>query len=79
MINMLVSIFMLTLLSIDRYVAILSSTNRSKWLSTARKFRSSTTKMGLLCLSVWFASALLVMPGAMNTVLKVDYLFILIL
>ena len=63
---MLVSIFMLTLLSVDRYVAIISSTNRSKWLISARKFRSSTKKMGMLCLSMWILSTLIVLPAAIR-------------
>ena len=51
--NEMVSIAMLTLLSIDRYIAILSSTNRTQWLASARKFRSSTGKMTTLCLGTW--------------------------
>ena len=37
--NFFVSVLMLTLLSIDRYVAIMSSTNRSAFLKFARKLR----------------------------------------
>ena len=39
--NISVSIYMLTLLSIDRYIAIVMSTKRTKFYNWARKFRKS--------------------------------------
>ena len=51
---------------IDRYIAILSSTNRSSWLSSARKFRTSSAKMTTLCFSMWLFGTLIVMPIAIR-------------
>ena len=43
--NISVSIYMLTLLSIDRYIAIVMSTKRTKFYNWARKFRKSVVRL----------------------------------
>ena len=48
---MIVSVYMLALLSIDRYVAIVLSTKRTKFFNTLRKIRKSVCAINLVSLS----------------------------
>jgi len=48
---MIVSVYMLALLSIDRYVAIVLSTKRTKFFNTLRKIRKSVCAINLVSMS----------------------------
>jgi len=60
--NMCVSVYMLALLSIDRYVAIVLSTKRSKFFNTLRKLRKSVCAINLICLLMWALGLALTFP-----------------
>ena len=85
--NSSVSIYMLTLLSIDRYIAIVMSTKRTKFYNWARKFRKSVVRLNAVslndleidikyfkvCLLVWIAGIFISVPLIRNIDFDPDF------
>ena len=64
--NACVSIYMLVLLSIDRYVAIVLSIKRNRVYEWARNVRKSVGKLNFLCIMIWFIAILITLPGRIS-------------
>ena len=60
--NACVSIYMLVLLSIDRYVAIVLSIKRNRIYEWARNIRKSIFKLNMLCMLTWFLAIMTSYP-----------------